>query len=360
MSENIKDFKSRVWFCVLHEKALSSCGVTLPSQNPQETLEILSARWQNSGTERVFSGCYAVSADGLHHVHAVLSTKNPVRLKTLQDCFHGIHAESMRGTKEQASAYLRKEGKFEEKGEKVLAEIDIDEIQSNQGQRSDLAAYGELLEKGYTPKQIFLECGIESQKYRTIIENQYYLLRDRETPVKRELNVIWHTGLSGSGKSYTYVKLCETHGEENVYFITDYKNPWDDYNGEPIVVMDDFKSNVPLTELLTWLDCYKAKLRARYANKKALYKEVHITSVYPPEAAFRKYVEHGENRVETFEQLRRRIAYVMFHVKLADGVYITQDFHNSEEWIISTMQEKTIKQFRDNMEELGEGEELPF
>lgn len=351
MSENIKDFKSRVWFCVAHEKALAQIGIFLPSENPAEMLEMLSSRWSNSGVERTFSGCYAVSAENLHHVHMVLSSKNANSLKAVQKVFPGIHAEAMRGTKEQAAAYLRKEDKFEEKGEKVLAEFNIDGIQSNQGRRNDLTEYGEMLEKGYTPKQIFIECGIESEKYRTMIENHFYLLKEKQTPVKRDVSVYWHTGLSGSGKSYTYVKLCEEHGEDNVYFISDYKNPWDDYNGEPIVVMDDFKSNVPLTELLTWLDCYKTTLRARYANKKALYKEVHITSVYPPEAAFRKYIENGTNRVETYEQLARRITLVKYHVKIVPGIWRVYDFPNREDWVINTMQEQSMKQYRQEIED---------
>lgn len=355
MSENIntekkQEFKSRVWFCTAHKKALENIGLTIPTEDPAGLLEMLNARWSNSGVERKFSGCYAVSAKDLEHVHMVLASKSQCTLKTVQKVFPGVHADSMKGTKEDAQAYLRKEGKFEDKGEKVLAEFNIDGIESNQGRRNDLEQYGQMLENGYTPKQIFIECGIESEKYRSMIENHFYLLKEKQTPVKRDVSVYWHTGLSGSGKSYTYVKLCEEHGEDNVYFISDYKNPWDDYNGEPIVVMDDFKSNVPLTELLTWLDCYKTTLRARYANKKALYKEVHITSVYPPEAAFRKYIENGTNRVETYEQLARRITLVKYHIKIVPGVWRVYDFPNREDWVINTMQEQSQKQYQQECE----------
>ena len=81
----------------------------------------------------------------------------------------------------------------------------------------------QLVEHGLTPTAIMAE-DIRLRREEALIRKAYFAKRYRETPPLREVKVVWHIGESGSGKSYTYVKLCEKFGDDNVYFFTDYAN----------------------------------------------------------------------------------------------------------------------------------------
>ena len=52
----------------------------------------------------------------------------------------------------------------------------------------------------------------------------YFDRRCAETPMKRPVKVYWHTGESGSGKSYSRISLAEEVGEDNIFYLTAYGN----------------------------------------------------------------------------------------------------------------------------------------
>ena len=130
----------------------------------------------------------------------------------------------------------------------------------------------------------------------------------------RDMKVYYHVGLSGCGKSYSYVKLLEQNPDD-VYLVSDYTNGFlDGYNGENILFLDEFRGQMPFTLLLCFLQGYKQQFHARYRNVTGLWTEVHITSVIPPERLYNKMVsEHKE--YDTYEQLRRRLDVVVYHYK---------------------------------------------
>ena len=156
---------------------------------------------------------------------------------------------------------------------------------------------------------------IAYRKYDKMIKDHFFENRKNLTPTKREVTVYWHIGKTGTGKSHEMVALIETHGEDEVYFVTDYKNGFDRYNGEKILFMDEFRGQMMYNQLLTILDVYKSEVPCRYTNAVALWSEVHITSVLPPEKAYQKMVENNRN-IDTVDQLKRRIDYIVYHQKV--------------------------------------------
>jgi ABC-type dipeptide/oligopeptide/nickel transport system ATPase component len=158
------------------------------------------------------------------------------------------------------------------------------------------------------------------RKYSTIIKQHYYAKRIEETPFLRDIEVFYHVGESGSGKSYQALKIVEEQGENSIYMYMDYENGGrDNYNGEPILFMDEFRGQMKYSALLGMLQGYRAEVHARYANPMPLWSEVHITSVLPPEKLYQNMVQ--ENRsLDSIEQLLRRINYVVYHQK-AGGEY---------------------------------------
>ena len=224
-----------------------------------------------------------------------------------------MHIEPTKGNKDQAENYIQKRGKFEEKGEQVLYIARHGEIKGCQGQRRDFDIIDDLIQQGLTPNQI-MATSFSYRRYTSMIRDAYYQKRISETPLQRENKSYWHVGSSGSGKSYTYVSLSEQNGIDSVYLLNDYEHGFDKYNGEPILFMDEFRGQLRYGVLLNILDCYKLQVSCRYSNAYALWNQVHITSILPPEAVYEKMVQ--ENRhLDTIDQLLRRIDFVVYHYR---------------------------------------------
>lgn len=218
---------------------------------------------------------YCISSDGLKHVHMVLEHSGAMRFSAIKKTYPTAHLEPTRGSKKEVQDYIKKVGKYAEKGEKVIAATSHGNIEGYKkyalNSRDDvLLTIENMIENGKTPNEIMSE-DIRFRKEESVIRKSYFAKRYKETPPKRDVYVIWHLGESGSGKSYTYVKLCEKHGDENVYFLSDFSNNgvggFDSYCGEPYLFIDELKGNsLPYELLLTIMQGYRAQIHCRYVD----------------------------------------------------------------------------------------------
>ena len=159
------------------------------------------------------------------------------------------------------------------------------------------------------------------RRYETMIKSAYFRKRDTETPFMREITTYWHVGESGSGKTFVANTLVNELGEENIYFVNDYQNGGMDlYNGQDVLFLDEFRGQVPHNTILTWLDCYKAQLHCRYANGRALWTKVHISTVLPPERVYKNMVSENQD-LDSQAQLFRRINFIVYHWKDDKGYH---------------------------------------
>ncbi len=316
---------SRSWFAVFNNPQDHGYD-----GKPIEVLERLKNEWIENNPTRTGAWAYCISAEGLKHVHMVLEDLKPMRFTTIKNTYaKGMHFEPTKGSKEQAEAYINKSGKYEEKGETVVQLIKHGEIKGNKGNRRDLEIIEELLEQGNTPQQI-MGMSISYRRYEKMIKDAYFRKRYTETPRIRDIKVIWHVGASGSGKSYSHCTLAEQYGDDSLYFVTDYESGgFDLYNGEPILFMDEFKGQIRFSTLLNILDKYKVQIHSRYANCIALWNEVHITSVLPPEKVYSNMVTTLQD-YDTYEQLKRRITTIIYHYKDRKGQFAQIELPMSE------------------------------
>jgi len=314
-SKSKKDEVSRSWFCVFNNP--EEHGFT---GDPQQICDKIVSLWTDDFPTRACAVTYCVSADGLRHCHVVLEDSKAMRFSAVKKAFPSMHIEPTKGNKDQAEDYINKRGKWEEKGEKIVANARYGEIKGRQGQRRDLEIVEDLLEQGKTPEEI-VETNLGYRRFEKLIRDAYFDRRKKETPVKRDVRVYWHVGPSGSGKTYEYVKLCEKYGEGRVYLLTDYeRGGFDHYNAEQVLCMDEFRGQLRFAALMQYLDGYRVQIPCRYTNALALWTEVHIFTVMPPERVYKSMV--SENRdVDSYEQLCRRINEVIYHWKAttADG-----------------------------------------
>lgn len=310
MSNDDKDKPAKSWFCVFDNPEEHGYPGT-----PQEIVDRILEEWTEGKPTRSCAGTYCISATGLKHLHLVLEDVSAMRFAAIKKQFPSMHITPTRGTKEQAEDYISKKGKWAEEGEQVIYRNQIGEIKSNRGNRRDLEILEDLIAKGYHPNEI-LRMSISYRRYEKFIKDAYFDKRKREMPFRKEITVFWHVGESGSGKTFTADKLLQEYGEDAVYFVSDYTSgAMDMYNGEKILFLDEFRGQIPFSVFLTWLGKYRVQVHARYNNTFALWNEVHIATVLPPEKVYAKMVSAFDSEIDTFAQLQNRITYIHYHYK---------------------------------------------
>ena len=321
--------RGRCWIGTVHITNMEKAGLQKQEyENPEYLAEYLAGLWENSGKNRKAAVAVCVSLNGCYHAH-IACYGNTTTLKKVSDILCQSHIEPQLGGKEQLKAYLLKEGEYEEKGKQVLCTRGMDGIEDRQGRRNDLDEIGELLENGCTPEEIF-ETSFRFRKYEKMVKAEYIARRIRETPQIKEMWNEYHWGKSGTGKTYTYIKLCEKYSPDEVYLCSDYANSgasgggFDFYGNTAakIVVLDEFRGNIPYSQFLSMLDVYsRNQQHCRYQNVYNLWTSVIICSIYPPEKAYSFMVDDTEKSVDSIQQLLRRLNTIVYHYINKDGKY---------------------------------------
>ncbi len=285
--------------------------------------------------------CDEISSTGTYHTHLYVLLSKKKRFSSVQNCFKHGHIEAeTKGSPQECRAYIRKEGaKHQSKAETNLPDTFYEEGQIpdffiSSDKTEMLLQIEDMLDSGLTPSEI-MDKSIVLRQYETLIRKQYFARRFNETPPLRDVKVTWHLGASGSGKSYTYVELCNAHSPELVYYASDFTNACsamlDTYEAQPYLFIDEVKTDsFKYGYLLQLLQGYRTPIHARYSNVYSLWKEVHITSIYTPRDIYEDMVGVGQRSTDSFYQLERRITNYVYHWKTDDGVYHTYEIPASE------------------------------
>ena len=100
----------------------------------------------------------------------------------------------------------------------------------------------------------------------------------------REIEVAYIYGAPGTGKTRS---IFEAHGAENICRVTNYRMgkgvSFDAYHGQNVLVFEEFNSQIPIEEMLNYLDVYPIMLPARYSDRVACFTKVYLTSNVPLE-----------------------------------------------------------------------------
>lgn len=313
---------SRSWFCVFNNPRKHGFNGT-----EEEILQQLADKWIGNNSSRKCIMTYCISEKGLEHVHMVLEGSGAIRFSAIKKVFDKANLQATRGSKKQVLDYIAKNPPYDEKNEKVIATFSKGNIEGNKlyylKTKNDVYDLIEkMIDEDKTPSEIMSE-DIRLRKEETLVKKMFFAKRCKEIPPLRDVKVYWHTGDSGTGKSFTFVQLCEKYSEDEVYLFNDYSNKgtggFDEYAGQRILFIDELKrSSLSHEYLLTILDGYKTQIHCRYANSYALWNEVHITSIFPPEDIYTGFVIVDDRDIDNFKQLMRRIDYVVYHYKVGD------------------------------------------
>jgi hypothetical protein len=284
------------------------------------------------------------------HTHLYIHCATAMRFSTVKRAFPPAHIEECRGTAQENRDYIAKEGKwmdddkhgtridgtFEEWGELPI---------ERQGMRTDLSELYEMIKEGLTHCEIY-EHNPDLLRYHTLIEQvrqDHRFEEYREKQIDKQVYYIW--GETGVGKTR---KIYDTFCANEIYRVTDYKHPFDAYSGERVLVFDEFRSQVRISDMLNYLDRYPIKLPSRYVNKQACYNTVYILSNWPLK---QQYHEVQTASPSTWKSFLRRISGLY---EMTEGG-VTQR-HDVERHIAGYEWHDPGTRFV----ELDEQEELPF
>ncbi len=250
--------------------------------------------------------CDEIGEQETYHTHLYLAFKNAVEFSTLQPRFYGAHFEIARGSHHENRDYIRKEGKWQndEKHETNLPETfeesgDLPpDADKRQTQSAEIMA---LVMDGANNADILRQYPSAMTRLPHIEQARQAILEDKYRDEFRKITVFYQYGETGVGKTRG---VMEKHGYRNVFRVTNYGHPFDGYKGEPVLLFEEFRSSLPIEDMLKYLDGYPLLLPSRYADRVACYTTVYILSNIPIE---KQYIHVQANEPATYRAFLRRI-----------------------------------------------------
>ena len=235
------------------------------------------------------------------HFQCFLQVKTPMRFSTLKNHltdagFGDAHIEPRRKTVEDCVNYCTKEET--RAGEPIY--VGKINMKDKQGQRSDLIGFREQILGGMSVQEVLLGDTEAKAAHctRWLGELEAAYVRKEHGGKLRDLDVHYLYGAPGVGKTrYVY----DQYPIEDIYRVTNYKHPFDEYNRHKVLVLDEYDSQLPWEQLLCYLDRYPVTLPARYHNHQACFTTVWIISNLPLSAQYPDIV--GERRFALIRRL---------------------------------------------------------
>ncbi len=340
MKSEIKDRQSRKY------------NITL--NNPLEMIPSMTHEQIKQEIGKLGSVLYWCMADeiGLEeqtpHTHIYLYSASPIRFSTIKNRFPQGHIESAYGTSEENRAYIQKSGKWE-KTDKTETSIqgsfqEFGQIPSNEkmNAKGELQFIYDMIESEYTTAEILRTFPQAIRYLEKIDRTRQILIEDEYKNMWREMSIFYIFGKTETGKTRS---VMEKYGYGNVFRVTDYTHPFDNYKNQKVVIFEEFRSSLRIQDMLNYLDGYPCELVARYNNKIACYMKVYIISNIPLE---QQYTNIQTESPSTWLAFLRRIHKVIWYQDVKN--IITYDSVN--EYM------ERDNDFRDLTD--GEQERLPF
>ncbi len=268
--------------------------------------------------------CDEIGNEGTYHTHIFFIAKNGVMFDTVQKRFYGAHIETVKGSNEDNYNYIRKIGeKYADKQETNLSDTfeEFGTLPADRKAGNSLTAeIFEMIENGSSDYEILTTYPSALKSIEPIRKARQVLEEEKVKKTFRNLKVYYYWGKTGTGKTRT---VMERHGYENVYRVTNYEHPFDNYNGQKVILFEEFRSSLKIGDMLTYLDGYPVMLPCRYANKVALFDTVYFATNIPIEEQYENVQDYEP---ETYKAFLRRIHEIKEITQLEYQIEDTEEF----------------------------------
>ena len=251
-----------------------------------------------------------IASTGTYHTHVFIFCSSPVRFGTIKGRFPTAHIEKAYGSALQNKEYIAKTGKWAEddKADTIIAGTFFEHGNiptENEEKSPGMFRLIQNIRDGMSNTEIIEDNPKMAFKIRDIDVIRQTLLSERYASENRNIEVVYIFGASGAGKTrYIFAQ----HNPRDIYRVTNYRKgkgvSFDGYHGQDVLVFEEFHSQVPIEEMLNFLDIYPIFLPARYNDKVACFTKVYITSNLPIDA---QYKAVKWNHYATWQAFLRRV-----------------------------------------------------
>ena len=234
-----------------------------------------------------------VGDKGTPHLQGFVCFKNQKTLSALKKINDAAHWEITRGTLSQARDYCKKDNDFLERGE-----MPMDQKAKGDSEKERWATIINLAEAGDwdTLKSEYPDV------YGPKLKNLEHINKKRKRDLSKidgEMEHEWIVGETGTGKTRS-----ATDRYPDAYIKEPTSIWWDGYNGEEVVIIDDFdKFQVKQGgDMKRWLDRYPFQAQFKGGMEKIRPRRVIVTSQYTPEEIWDDH--------KTVDAIKRRVKMV--------------------------------------------------
>lgn len=305
--------------------------------------------------------CDEIGANGTKHTHVAVCFDSSVRVSTVKKQFPRAHIDISRNYRSTLT-YLKKEGRhanspkaatsvpgsYEEFGTMPPANAGSNRLLDDM--------YRMVVEEELRNTEIIRQNHDYSNMIDQMTKLRTLFLQDKYKKERRlDLRTIYIFGDTGTGKSRG---ILDKHGDENVYRVTDYQHPFDHYELEDCIVFEEFRSSLPVGDMLKYLDIYGITLPARYVSKYACYNHAYFATNIPLEE---QYSEIQKNDQATWFAFLRRIHEVHEYKAGGDIIkYASVDEYFKARKIQSAYINRNVKPDKNGFKQLLDTSDVPF
>jgi len=218
------------------------------------------------------------------HLQGFVKFDTHIRLRQLQRIFHNpkLHCEISRGSPLENLAYCVKEdSRLKGTIPTIIPEDRSLWSDVRQGRRSDLEVLLDMILQGMTDYDIMMAMPSTFMRYQRHVTSARYVWLQATTLDYSPVRVIVYWGHSRTGKTRLAIKNSKRSGG---YFKVSLQSPtwFCGYQGEPNLIIDEFSGEIPLSQLLMFLDSYKCRLPVKGGFVMKQYSTIYITSNQDP------------------------------------------------------------------------------
>ncbi len=287
-------------------------------QNPDDkniTSKSLEALLRSIATIVFYAfGFHTAPTTGTKHIHLFIRFRNSTtfdRIKKLLPA--GTHIEAAKGNAKQNIDYIINSGPHKDKDTYVKDSLVQSSPQLPDDAMRQMSSHDimQALEAGESPLKVLRKnpALLKFNRISDFQEMEAMLLQDQFGTQMRDIEVAYVQGPTRTGKTYG---IYQTFGLENVYrAIMGLPHPFDSYSGHDVIIFDEFRQNIPLSLMLTYLDKYPCVLGARYGDRIAAYTKAFVVSNWEFE---KQYTHEKEKIPEDYKAWVARFSYIRVYI----------------------------------------------
>lgn len=258
------------------------------------------------------------------HTHIFIFRQSAFSAKQIGDLFPNMHRDICYGPAQDNRAYILKDGEkfhkdetghysYTDKTGKLHEGVNFSDTfyefgecpQEHQGKSRAADLIIGMIRDGASDIEI-VSTVTSAYKDLDKIARARSMFRDADfATMWRDLEVTYIFGQTGSGKTRS---VMDTYGYTNCYRVTDYKHPFDTYDGQDVIIFEEFRGNLKHGDMLNYLDGYPLLLPCRYFNRQACFTKVFIITNLPPDKQYQAVDE--ESRQAFFRRIHKVIEYL--------------------------------------------------